>query len=194
LEDDDPDLQEYFRFDPDEARSMLEGASFPLDQQIDLQFSNFGDAPQLAQIIGQQLQNVGLKVNLPAAEDLVTRWLPQTLQGGNFKMTSFTHLPYEDPSLPLAFYMGPGSTGTPNFMGYQDDEVDSAILAAAEALDEEERIAKTKEAQRVIIRKWGPMLNLYSSIGYNARWAYLKGTVEGRGSFGLFNSRAWLDK
>jgi peptide/nickel transport system substrate-binding protein len=194
LPDDDPDLQEWFRFDPDEAKTMLEGANFPFDQQIDLQYSNFGDAPQLAQIIGQQLRNVGLNVNLPPAEDLVTRWLPQTLQGGNFKMTSFTHLPYEDPSLPLAFYMGPGATGTPNFMGYQNDDVDAAILAAAEELDEEARIEKTKEAQRVIIRNWGPMLNLYCSISFGARWGYYKGTVDGRGSFGLFNSRAWLDK
>lgn len=194
LDESDPDLQEYFRFDLAEARSMLEGANFPFDQEIDLQHSNFGNAPQLAQIIAQQLRNLGLNINLPPAEDLITRWLPQTLQQGNFKMTSFTHLPYEDPSLPLAFYLGPGTTGTPNFMGYQDDDVDEAILAASEALDENERIELTKEAQRVIIRNWGPMLNLYSPISYGARWDYLKGTVDGRGSFGLFNSRAWLDK
>jgi peptide/nickel transport system substrate-binding protein len=195
LPEDDPDLQEYFRHDPEEAAAMLRGANFPMDQQFDLQFSNFGDAPQLAQIIGQQLRDVGLNINLPPAEDLVTRWLPQTLQGGNFKMTSFTHLPYEDPSLPLAFYMGPGARGgTGNFMGYQNDEVDAAILAAAGELDEEERIRLTKEAQRAIIRDWGSMLNLYSSIGFGARWNYYKGVVEGRGSFGLFNTKSWLDK
>ncbi len=194
LEEGDEDLAEYFRHDPDEAKTMLEGANFPFDQQIDLQYSNFGDAPQLAQIIGQQLRNVGINVNLPPAEDLVTRWLPQTLQGGNFKMTSFTHLPYEDPSLPLSFYLGPGGGGSGNYMDYENEDVDAAILAASEALDEEERIDLTKEAQRVIIREWGPMLNLYSSISYSARWNYYKGVVEGRGSFGLFNSRAWLDK
>jgi peptide/nickel transport system substrate-binding protein len=195
LPEDDPDLQEYFRFDPDEGRSMLEGAGFPMDEPFDLQYSNFGDAPQLAQIVHQQLRNLGLNVNLPPAEDLVTLWLPTTLQGGNFKMTCFTHLPYEDPSLPLAFYMGPGAReGAGNFMGYQDDEADAAILAAAEELEEEARIEKTMEAQRVLVRKYAPMLNLYSSISYGARWQYLKGTVEGRGSYGLFNSRTWLDK
>jgi peptide/nickel transport system substrate-binding protein len=194
LPEDDPDLQEYFRFDPDEGRSMLEAANFPFDEPIDLQYSNLGNAPQLAQIVHQQLVNLGLNVNLPPAEDIFTLWLPTTLQGGNFKMTSFTHLPYEDPSLPLAFYMGPGAReGAPNFMGYQDDEVDAAILAAAEELDEEARVEKTMEAQRVIIRKWGPMLNLYSPIGQGARWAYYKGVVTGRGSYGLFNSRSWLD-
>jgi peptide/nickel transport system substrate-binding protein len=195
LPDDDPDLQEWFRFDAAEGRAMLEAANFPMDEPIDLQYSNFGDAPQLAQIVHQQLTNLGLNVNLPPAEDLVTLWLPTTLQGGNFKMTCFTHLPYEDPSLPLAFYMGPGARkGAGNFMGYQDDDVDAAILAAAEELEEEARIEKTKEAQRVVIQKWGPMLNLYSAITFGARWNYLKGVVTGRGSYGAFNSRAWLDK
>jgi len=52
----------------------------------------------------------------------------------------------------------------------------------------------TKEAQRVIIRKWGPMLNLYSPRTFGATWNHYKGLVLGRGSFGLFNSRDWLDK
>ena len=46
----------------------------------------------------------------------------------------------------------------------------------------------------MIIRKWAPQYTLYSPITYDARWSYLKGTVTGRGSYGLFNSRAWLDK
>jgi len=188
---DDADFAEYVRHDPAEAKLLLEAANFPFDQQIDLQHSNFGTAPQLAQILGQQLQAVGLNVNVPPAEDLVTRWLTQTLTQGNFKMTSFTHLPYEDPYLPLAFYVGGGAT---SFMGYQDAEVDDAILASAEELDEERRIELTKAAQKLIISKWSPMLNLYSPIAYGARWAYVKGLIEGRGSFGLFNSGAWLDK
>ncbi len=79
-------------------------------------------------------------------------------------------------------------------MGFRDEDVEQAFRAAAEELDEERRIELTKEAQRVIIRKWGPMLNLHSAISFSARWSYLKGVVTGRGSFGLFNSRAWLDR
>lgn len=187
LEPDDPDLLEYFRHDPDDARTMLEDAGFDFDQEIVLKYSTLGDSPQLAEVIATQLREVGLNIVLPGGEDIIT-WLANTLSNGNFQMTSFTHLPYEDPSLPLSFYVAP------NQMDFEDPEVEAAFRAAAEVLDEEERIEATKEAQRVIIRAWGPMLNLYSPLSYTARWDYYKGVVTGRGSFGLFNSQAWLDK
>ena len=187
LEEDDPDLLEYFRFDPQEAKDVLTAAGFPFDQEFTLKYSNFADAPDLADVVGAQLRAIGMNVNLPGAEDLVA-WLSNTLGPGNFQMTSFTHLAYEDPLLPLTFYVAP------NQMGYDDADVQAAYDKAAETLDETERIAATKEAQRVLIRKWAPMLNLHSATSFGARWDYLKGTIEGRGSYRLFNSGAWLDK
>lgn len=187
LSEDDPDLQEYFRFDQQEARQRLEAAGFPFDQEFTLKYSNFQDANDLAEVVGQQLREVGLNINLPGAEDL-TVWLSNTLGPGNFQMTTFTHLAYEDPSLPLSFYVAP------NQMGFNDPEVQAAFDKAAETLDEQERIAATQDAQRVLIRKWAPMLNLHSATSFGARWSYYKGTITGRGSYGLFNSGAWLDK
>lgn len=186
LDADDPDLQEYLRFDPAESRQVLEAAGFPFDQEITLKYSNFGDAPDLAEAVAQQLRSVGINVKLPGAEDIIS-WLSNTLGPGDFQMTSFTHLAYEDPSLPLSFYR------PPNFMGYDDPEVTAAFDKAAATLDMEERVKATKDAQRVIIQKMSPMLNLYSAINYTARWDYLKGVITGRGTFGLFNSGAWLD-
>lgn len=186
LDENDPDLQEFFRHDPTEARQLLEAASFPFDQEIELKYHTLPGNPDLAQILAEQLREVGLNIKL-TGEDL-TRWLSNTLGPGNFQMTAFTHLPYEDPSLPLSFY------AEPNFMGYKNDEVERAFLAAAEELNEERRIELTKEAQRTILRAWAPQYTLYSPVSYGVRWSYYKGVVEGRGSFGLFNSRAWLDK
>ena len=54
-------------------------------------------------------------------------------------MTCFLHLPYEDPDLPLRFYLS-GEGDRKNFMGYKDAEVDAAVLAAAGELDETARI------------------------------------------------------
>jgi ABC-type transport system substrate-binding protein len=187
LEEDDPDLQEYFRFDPQEARERLDAAGFPFDQEFTLKYSNLSDAPDLADAVAQQLREVDIKINLPGAEDVIS-WLSNTLGPGDFQMTSFTHLAYEDPSLPLSFYV------PPNFMGYDDPDVTEAFNAAAGELDEEARIEATRNAQRVLIEKMSPMLNLYSAITYDARWDYFKGAIDGRGSFGLFNSGAWLDK
>ncbi len=188
---DDSDLEEYFRYDPAEAKKLLEAAAFPFDQEIELKFATGEDSSLLAQIIEQQLGKVGIKLKL-TSQDLII-WLPQTLAAGNFEMTSFTHLGYEDPDLPLRFYISSGD-GFLNFMGYKDEDVDRAILAAGRELDEERRVELTREAQRVLIKKWAPMLNLYSPVDYAGAWDYVKGIEVGRGSIVLFNTRLWLDK
>jgi ABC-type transport system substrate-binding protein len=107
-------------------------------------------------------------------------------------MTCFQHLPYEDPDLPLRFYLGPEGDRT-NFMRYKEQVVDDAILAAAQELDEEARVEKVNEAQRVIMKQYAPMFNTHSNINFGGRWSYVKGSISGRGSYGLFNRTTWLD-
>jgi peptide/nickel transport system substrate-binding protein len=187
LDEDDADLKEFFRFDPDQAKQMLEQASFPFDQTFELKYHTLqGELADLASLLQTQLGKAGIKLKLTAQD--ITAWLSNTLGPGDFQMTCFQHLPYEDPSLPLNFYR------KPNFMGYEDADVEAAMEAAATEADEQKRIEATKEAQRVIIRKWAPQYTLYSPISFGARYDYLKGNIDGRGSFGLFNSKLWLDK
>ena len=194
LSEDDPDLQEYWRFDPADGRAMLEAAGFPFEEEIVLKYHDLGDSPDLAEVLAQQLiDNLGLKIKLPGPEPLV-QWFVQTFKPEGFQMTSFTHLPYEDPYLPMSFFLGSNTSNQPNPMGYADPEVDAAILGAASELDEEARVQKTKDVQSLLIQKWAPMLNFYSAKTFTTRWDYYKGWVSGRGSFGLFNSRNWLDK
>ena len=191
LSEDDPDLKEYFRHDVADAKKMLDAAGFDYNQVIEFKHSvRPGDA-QISQILQQQLKRGGVQTKL-VPEDLV-KWFSQSLGQSNFHMTAFQHLPYEDPDLPLRFYLG-GAGDRKNFMGYQDAEVDAAVLAAAGELDETARIEKVKAAQKVIMKKSAPMLNLFSEIGYGGRYSYVKGSVTGRGSFGLFNRTNWLDK
>ena len=191
LPESDPDLQEYWKHDVAEAKKLLDAAGYDYDQTHDLKHSVRPVDAQLAQILQQQLKEGGVKVNL-VPEDLV-KWFSQSLGTGNFHMTCFLHLPYEDPDLPLRFYLGTEGDRK-NFMGYQDAEVDAAILAAAEELNEDDRIKKVAAAQKVIIKKWAPMFNLYSAVNYGARYDYVKGSITGRGSMGLFNTTTWLDK
>ena len=132
-----------------------------------------------------------MKVQL-VPEDLV-KWFTQSLGTSNFQMTAFLHLPYEDPDLPLRFYLS-GEGDRKNFMQYSDSEVDTAVFAAARELDEEARIQKVRNAQKVIMKKYAPMLNIFSEIGFGGRYNYVKGAVTGRGSYGLFNRTVWLDK
>ena len=192
LPEDDADLVDYWATDVAEAKSLLDAASFDYGQEIEMKHSNrVGDA-ELALVLQQQLARGGVKVRL-LQEDLV-RWFSQTLNQHDFKMTCFQHLAYEDVDLPLRFYMGADtSAGRPsNFMDFVDADVDAAVLAAAQELDEEARVEKVLEAQRVIMRKAAPMFNTHSSINFAGRYEYLKGAITGRGSLGLFNRTTWF--
>jgi ABC-type transport system substrate-binding protein len=191
LPEDDPDLKEYFRHDVAEAKKLLDAASFNYDEEIEFKHSVRPVDSQLAQVLKAQLARGGVKVKL-TPEDLV-KWFSQSLGQSNFRITAFLHLPYEDPDLPLRFYLG-AEGDRKNFMDYKDAEVDAAVLAAAQELDETARIEKVKQAQKVIMKKSAPMFNIFSEIGYGARYAYVKGAITGRGSYGLFNRTTWLDK
>jgi ABC-type transport system substrate-binding protein len=190
LPDDDADLQEYFRTDVAEAKQLLEAAGFDFDQELELKHSNRPDDSGISQIIKEQLARGDVKVRL-VQEDLV-KWFSQTLNQSQFQMTAFLHLPYEDPDLPLRFYMT--GTGITNFMNYDEPKVTDAVLAAASELDEEERVQKVYEAQRVIMKEYAPMINLFSSINFGGRYSYVKGAITGRGSYGTFARTTWLDK
>jgi len=191
LPDDDPDLKEYFRHDVADAKKLLDAAGFDYDQTHELKHSVRPTDAQVSQILQQQLQRGGVKTKL-VPEDLV-KWFSQSLGTGNFHMTAFDHLPYEDPDLPLRFFMS-GGGNMKNFMGYSNDAVTQAILAAAEELDEAARIQKVRTAQKTIIQNWAPMLNLYSQINYGGRYSYVKGAITGRGSMVYFARTIWLDK
>jgi peptide/nickel transport system substrate-binding protein len=192
LPEDDPDLVDYWTPDVEGAKQLLSAAGFDLSREYELKHSNRQGDSQLAQVLQQQLGRGGIKIKL-TQEDLV-RWFSQTLNQHDFVMTNFLHLPYEDVDLPLRFYLGADtSTGRPaNFMDYQDPEVDAAVLAAAKELDEEARVEKVLEAQRVIMRKAAPSFNTHSAINFAARYDFVKGSITGRGSYGLFNRTTWF--
>ncbi len=193
LPDDDAALKDYYTPDIAGAKQLLAAAAFDLDQEIEMKHSNRPVDSELAQVLKEQLGRGGVKIKL-VQEDLV-KWFSQTLNQSDFKMTCFQHLPYEDPDLPLRFFLGKDATlgNNDNFMKWTDPEVNDAILAAAKELDEEARVELVKEAQRVIIKQAAPMVNVLSQINFGGSYQYVKGGVSGRGSYGLFNRTTWFD-
>jgi peptide/nickel transport system substrate-binding protein len=193
LPDDDADLVDYFTPDIAGAKQLLEAAAFDFDSEIEMKHSNRPVDSDLARVLKAQLDRGGVKIKL-VQEDLVT-WFSQTLNQSTFKMTCFQHLPYEDPDLPLRFFLGKveGIGNNDNFMKWSDNEVNDAVLAAAQELDEEARVEKVKEAQRVIIKQAAPMVNVLSQRNFGGSYTYVKGGVTGRGSYGLFNRTTWFD-
>jgi peptide/nickel transport system substrate-binding protein len=198
LSTDDPDQQEYFRHDEEEARALLEQADFPFDREFKILISSPNEElADRAQVLKQQLERVGVRTSIEQ-QDLLSVWVPRVLLNADFEMTLFTHLPYEDAYLPLAFYttfspIGPRNEQGRNSMLYYDQEIDDAVDASSLELDLEPRIEKVKAAQKLIMAKEAPMINIYSSTSFTGRWNWLRGVVDGRGSFGLFNGRAWID-
>lgn len=198
LPDDDPDQQEYFRYDPDEARSLLEEADFPLDRTFTLLVSSPNEElEERANVLRDQMSRVGIKLRIEA-QDLLSIWVPRVLLQADYEITLFTHLAYEDPYLPLAFYtnfspIGPRDERGRNNMLYFDQEISDAVNETALELDQAARVEKVAAAQKLIIQKEAPMINLYSSVSFTGRRSWYKGWIAGRGSFGLFNGRAWID-
>jgi peptide/nickel transport system substrate-binding protein len=194
LPEDDPAMQDYFRTDVQEAVELLNAASFDFDKEYELKHSNRPVDSDLAEVLKGQMAEGGVKLKL-VQEDLV-KWFSQTLNQSQFDMTCFQHLPYEDPDLPLRFYMAPNDprfSDLTNFMQYRDEEVNDVILAAAQELDEELRVEKVFEAQKTVMRKFSPMINLFSRQTFGGSYLYVKGGITGRGSYGLFNRTTWLD-
>jgi ABC-type transport system substrate-binding protein len=189
---DDDVAKEYFTPDVAAAKQLLEAASWDFDHEIVLRHSNRPGDAELAQVLKEQFARGDVKVKLEQ-QDLV-RWFSQTLNQGDFEATCFQHLAYEDPDLPLRFYMADPQSGISNFMGYDEAKVTQACLDAASELNEEARVEKVYEAQRVIMREYAPMFNIYSKMNFSGRYAYVKGGIVGRGSLGLFNRTTWLDK
>jgi len=199
LPEDDADMAEYLRYDPEEARSLLEQASFPLDDEFPLLISSPSEElADRAQVLKDQLSRVGIKVRIEA-QDLLSVWVPRVLIQADYTLTLFTHLAYEDPYLPLSFYttfspIGPRDEAKGrNSMLFYDQEIDDAVDATALEFDLDARIDKVKAAQRLIMQKEGPMINIYSGVSFTGRRNWLKGVVTGRGSFGLFSGRTWID-
>ncbi len=194
LPEDDAAMQEYFRHDIAEAKKLLDAAGFDFGAEHELKHSNRPVDSDLAEVLKQQFAEADVNIKL-VQEDLV-KWFTQTLNQSQFQLTCFQHLPYEDPDLPLRFYMAPDDprfADLTNFMKYREKVVDDAVLAAAQELNEEERVKKVQEAQKVVMQQYSPMLNLFSKVNFGGSYLYVKGSITGRGSYGLFNRTTWLD-
>jgi peptide/nickel transport system substrate-binding protein len=194
LPESDPAMQEYFRTDITEAKQLLDAASFDYDAEYELKHSNRPVDSELAEVLKGQFAKGDVKLKL-IQEDLV-KWFSQTLNQSQFQLTCFQHLPYEDPDLPLRFYLAPDDprfSDLTNFMHYKEASINDAILAAAQELDEEARVEKVYEAQKAVMKEYSPMLNLFSQVNFGGSYLYVKGGITGRGSYGLFNKTTWLD-
>ena len=167
------DLAPYIGPDYNKAKELLSAAGYPNGFTMDVETSG---GVQLyidhANIMVSELNKVGIKAELKLSE--LGDYLSNKLFAGNFNATVFTHNPYETPKIPLGMYHKMGLGGG-SWWHYENEAVSKKIDEQANEMDGERRRDLVKEAQRLILDDYAPMMNFYSPMGYGSHHPRLGG-------------------
>ena len=189
------ELQETWgKHDPAEAKKLLAATAFDTSKEYSFKYPVLGDRyQQFATIAKSQLEKtLGLKIKLVPEE--FGRWLSQSLYGSDFDgFQGFTSLSYDDPTSYIAVYSKTYG-GRPNWAGWNNDELDAAVDAQKAILDDRERLKAVQEIQRNAWKAGSPFIPTFIAVGSGASWGFVKGRVTGRGSYGAFNGKLYIDK
>ncbi|MGE3073266.1 MAG: ABC transporter substrate-binding protein [Dehalococcoidia bacterium] len=184
----------YGKTDVAEAKKLLAATTFDTSKEYDLKYIVPGDTyQQFATIVKSQLEaNLGLKIKL-VGEDF-GKWLAQSLYGSDYNgFITYPTLEYDDPSSYIG-NVGKQIGGRPNWAAWMDDELDALLQKQKTILDDKERRAAVQDLQRKAYEKATPYIPTIVRITNTATWGYVKGRVVGRGSYGLFNGKLYVDK
>ena len=125
----------------------------------------------IARIIVDGWKEINVNVQIDEVE--LGAYIGSVLLPGNFDMTFFPNLPYDEPDRPLSFYHSLGVTGTGNWTGYSNPALDKLIDAQSAEFDVEARQAIITEAQNLILDEHGPQLTTTGGCQYSANQAYV---------------------
>ncbi|MCI0814131.1 MAG: ABC transporter substrate-binding protein, partial [Chloroflexi bacterium] len=125
----------------------------------------------IARIIVDSWKDINVNIQIDEVE--LGAYIGSVLLPGNFDMTFFPNLPYDEPDRPLSFYHSLGVTGSGNWTGYTNPTLDKLIDAQAAEFDVEARQAIITEAQELILSEHGPQLTTTGGYGYSARRGYV---------------------
>jgi peptide/nickel transport system substrate-binding protein len=125
----------------------------------------------IAQIITDSWREIDIEVQIDEVE--LGAYIGSTLLSGNFDLTFFPNLPYDEPDRPLSFYHSLGVTGTGNWTGYTNPDLDKLIEAQAREFEFEARQQIIFDAQNMILDEHGPQLTTVGGFNYQARLAYV---------------------
>jgi peptide/nickel transport system substrate-binding protein len=185
------EIEAAYQRDVAKAKSLLsaagaEGLHFTLD------FSSSPEHADLASIVKGNLAQAGITADLAAQE--AGTWTSHFF-GGDFQASLFQQLPYLGADFSLQFHHSHGYSRSDAFYyGVDDPEVDGLLEDAMGVLDEQKRIDMWWSAQRLILKRHGPMLTLYQPYGYWVAMDFIKGYTPTAYGFGLYKYDYWIDK
>lgn len=184
----------YGKTDVAEAKKLLAATSFDTTKEYELKYITPGDPyQQFATIVKSQLE-AALGLNIKLVGEDFGKWLSQSLYGSQYSgFITYPTLEYDDPSSYIA-NVGKDMGGRPNWAAWMDDEVDALLQNQKTILDDKARRAAVQDLQRKAFEKATPFIPTIVRITNTATWGYVKGAVVGRGSYGLFNGKLYVDK
>jgi peptide/nickel transport system substrate-binding protein len=168
------ELREFYIHDLDRAKALMREAGYENGFDVKMKIPKVTGATFIADsasLILNHLEKININIQLDEVE--VGTFIASVILPGNFDMTFFPNLPYDEPDRPLSFYHSKGVTGTGNWTNYNNQALDRLIDRQSELFDDEEGLATILEAQRMIIREHGPQITLPFGYQYAARWSYV---------------------
>lgn len=168
------ELREFYQYRPEEAKALLDQAGFPDGFDVKMKIPKLAGISFIADtalLIKDQLSRIGINVQIDEVE--LGAYIGSVILSGNFDMTYFPNLPYDEPDRPLSFYHSLGVTGNGNWTNYNNPELDKLIDAQAREFDVEKRKQIIIDAQRMILREHGPQITLTGGFQFQARWKYV---------------------
>ncbi len=167
-------LTAFYKYDPGRARSLLAAAGYPNGIQTKMKLPKITGVSQIADVaalLKSQWAKVNINVDLEEVE--LGTYIGSVLLTGNFQMTFFPNLPYDEPDRPLSFYSSLGVTGSGNWNNYSNPAFDALYHAQSKEPDEVKRQQIIKDAQNLILPEHGPQLTLTGDYQYTAHWNYV---------------------
>jgi peptide/nickel transport system substrate-binding protein len=189
------EVDAFYKLDLAEAKALLAAAGHEDGLDVELTVQNVADLSKYAEIAKEHLAKVGINLKLTLQELGV--YLAQTLYPGNFEMTIYYNLPYEEPDRPLCQWFSKGQAGI-SFSGYNNPEADEWIWKERSEFDFDKRLEIIHDAQRFFMKEHGPQISTHTDQGYVAFWKWVHGADSqrkgnrGRGGFAGLGVTDWL--
>jgi peptide/nickel transport system substrate-binding protein len=150
------------------------------------------DSPErrdLAEIIAQQLEGIGLTATVEALDQ--TSWY-FAYRRGNFDAILISHPPFETPDASLRLYHSSGGGAETNPFGFGDPGIDRLIERSWREASREERRETILEAQRLMIEARA-LIHLFAPNEYAAAHGYVGDSgIDLPGSLARYHFRQWL--
>ncbi len=183
--------EKYFRQDARAAKQLLEAAGFDFNREFEISAINRPRDTQGAEILQQQLAQVGVKTRVVAM--LLAEWLQGKIATGNWELFVAYWPGYDTPQVPLRLH----HTETQHvhrYAGLKDPEIDRMIEKSEQTLDRNERIKLVKDIQIALLEKYTPMIYLQNYTVFFARWKYVRDWEVTPATLPLYQLEAWLDR